>query len=160
MKNLKFTLLLTLILLSAICFAACGDTADDKLPIPEISVLGEEVLAVTEIPSPLEITAPEATDYFGTAEADIEELFIRISEESIKADMVCIVKCTDTEAAARVQSAVNMYLTLQKNSFQSYLPLEYAKLKDVAVNTDGVYVYCAVGEKADEIAAIFDKYFN
>ena len=160
MKKFKLPLLITLVILSAFCFSACKDSVSDKLPVPAVSVLGDELLAVTEIASPLEITAEEATDYFGTAEADIEDLYIRISEESIKADMVCVIKCVDAAAAERVSSAVGSYLALQRNSFRSYLPIEYEKLKDVTVKTDGVYVYCAVGEKTEEIAAIFDKYFN
>ncbi len=160
MKKIKFALIFTLIIFSAFCMVACEDGANEKLPVPQLSVLGEEVLAVTAIDSPLEITKSEAADYFGTSPTDVEDLYIRISEESIKADMVCIIKCVDTAATERVSAAIGSYLTLQRNSFQSYLPLEYAKLKDVSVKTDGVYVYCAVGENANEINAIFDKYFN
>jgi len=64
------------------------------------------------------------------------------------------------ETGKKVFSGDELLAALEAMLFAAGYPLEYEKLKDVTVKTDGVYVYCAVGEKAEEIAAIFDKYFN
>ncbi len=156
----KFILPFLLIFTLSLILGGCGNDVDEKLPIPELSVLGEELVAATAIKNPMELTPDEAEMIMGILAADISQSYIRISEEAIEAEMVCLIKCTDEAAAERVKTAVSSYISHQAATFQSYLPEEYAKLKDVTAKSDGLYVYAAVGSDRETINEIFARYFK
>ena len=138
----------------------CEIEPDAKLPLPGLSVLGEELGMATAIKNPMELTPDEAEMIMGIMAADVEESYIRISEEAIEAEMVCLIRCTDEVAAERVRAAVSSYISHQAATFRSYLPEEYAKLEGVSAKAEGVYVYAAVGSDRDAINEIFARYFK
>ena len=156
----KFILPFLFIFALSLILGGCGNDVEDKLPVPQLSVLGEELIAATAIKNPMELTPDEAEMIMGISAADIAESYIRISEEAIESEMVCLIKCTDEAAAERVRTAVSSYISHQAATFQSYLPEEYAKLKDVTAKSDGLYVYAAVGSDSTAINEIFARYFK
>ncbi len=156
----KFILPFLLIFTLSLILGGCRNDVDEKLPVPELSVLGEELVTATAIKNPMELTSDEAEMIMGISSADIAESYIRISEEAIESEMVCIIKCSDEVAAERVKTAVSSYISHQAATFQSYLPEEYAKLKDVTAKADGLYVYAAVGGDRDTVNEIFARYFK
>lgn len=156
----KFILPFLLIFILSLILGGCENNEDNKLPLPQLSVLGEELLTATAMQNPMELTPDEAEMIMGISAGDISESYIRISEEAIESEMVCLIKCTDEAAAERVKTAISSYISHQAATFQSYLPEEYAKLKDVTAKADGIYVYAAVGSDRDTINEIFARYFK
>ena len=154
-KKLCTILALTSLL---ICFTSCaGDEAPKNVNVNDVY---NEVAASITVPDFIELTETDIVDYVAVNIADLKQMKVQISAEAISADQIVICEAVDAEAATRVEEAFSTYLNSVKNSFENYLPSEYAKMKDIQVQKSGNYIYYAVTSELDTVNSIFDKYFK
>jgi hypothetical protein len=126
----------------------------------DLDAVYAEIESTVTLPEFIAIEEKELTDFFGLDPADFKKIIIRIGAESILADEIVICEAKDEEATARIKKGLEEHLQNQINSFKTYIPAEYDKLKDVTVNIKGNYIYYAVSSSAETINGIFNKYFG
>lgn len=156
MKKIFCTVLALTALLG--CLSAC--TGNDTPKEVNVNDVYNEVAAAITVPDFIELTETDIVDYVAIDIADLKQMKVQISAEAISADQIVICEAVDAEAAARVEAAFSAYLDSVKNSFENYLPSEYAKMKDIQVQKSGNYIYYAVTSELDKVNSIFDKYFK
>ena len=156
MKRLLCTVLVMAALLC--CFTSCAGSTEPK----EVNVndVYNEVAAAISVPDFIELTESDIVDYVAVNVADLKQMKVQISAEAISADQIVLCEAVDAEAASRVEAAFSAYLNSVKNSFENYLPSEFAKMKNIEVQRSGNYVYYAVTAEIEKVNDIFDKYFK
>ena len=140
------------------CFTSCAGSTEPK----EVNVndVYNEVAAAISVPDFIELTESDIVDYVAVNVADLKQMKVQISAEAISADQIVLCEAVDAEAASRVEAAFSAYLNSVKNSFENYLPSEFAKMKNIEVQRSGNYVYYAVTAEIEKVNDIFDKYFK
>lgn len=156
MKRLLCTVLVMAALLC--CFTSCAGNPEPK----EVNVndVYNEVSAAITVPDFIELTESDIVDYVAVDLADLKQMKVQISAEAISADQIVLCEAVDADAASRVEAAFSAYLNSVKNSFENYLPSEFAKMKNIEVQRSGNYVYYAVTAEIEKVNDIFDKYFK
>ena len=140
------------------CMASCSGKETPK----EVNVndVYNEVAAAVTVPDFIELTENDIVDYVAVDVADLKQMKVQISAEAISADQIVLCEAVDSAAADRVEAAFKTYLNSVKNSFENYLPSEYAKMEDIEVQRSGNYIYYCVTSEVDKVNEIFDKYFK
>lgn len=99
----------------------------------------------------LEIIEGKEIKYTYDIEEDwYEDFSAEVSGNLAFADEMVFVKASSDDNVAKIKEALEDRLQNRKNTLQSYAPLEYDKLCNSKVQTNGKYVYMIVGNDTEE----------
>ena len=161
MKKLVSLLLAAMLLLSA---AACGEKEPAAPALKEGVTLQSIVDSISEeyefsMPGALDETM--LTDLLGISAEDVEEFAGNITMVMVSADNLIAVKAKEGKLEA-VQNALEDRLAFVNQSFEQYLPEQYAKAQAGKVFTVGDYAFLVIMGRMDhdpaaEVAEIEGK---
>lgn len=97
--------------------------------------------------------------YYEIEESWYEEFAAKAAGDTALADEVVVVKASDDEALKKIQEALEKRVKDRKEVLQSYAPVEYDKLCDSEVKTEGDYVYLVVGSEGNKAEKALEKLF-
>ncbi len=99
------------------------------------------------------VSAEVAAGLYGIEPGDVEESRLMCSTGAT-AEEIGLFKCTDEEAAARVEAKANDRIKLQKKAYESYAPEEIPKLDDAVITKKGAYVFYVVSTDSSKIKKV------
>ena len=95
--------------------------------------------------------------YYGLNSADYDGVMLYISDNSMSAQEVLLVKVKDSSQAGEVEAAVTERLKNRENVFAGYAPDEVKLLKSAERSTRGDYIFLAVMTDAQKYKKAFSK---
>lgn len=155
---MKKKIIAILLLLAVLACTACAGEKPDASTI-DIYKLGAEVSAVIKFEDSMKLSTDSALSFFDLVSGSISEGYFEV-DDGLNVSSVFIAKTPSAEAAESLQKAMQTYLDSLKKQYESYLPEEYQKLKDVQVKTYDTIVYYGIGNDAAAIDGVFSRYFK
>ena len=149
--------LLSVLLIAALIFTltACG-----KKDTAKSANLGEVLAKFSFDGEMLALDANDLLDLYGVNSADVKQFAAAVNTSGIDCDEVVLVEAVNTDAAARVKTALDNRYQAKLNETENYLPDEYAVIKTCSVTMDGNYVAMIVAPNAEELTKIYRESFK
>lgn len=153
MKKLGICLLS--ILLSLCILSACGTAQVDlKTVFDEInSQFGISDLTVIE-------DASKLNRYYMIEEDSVKQFAAEFSAESSVFTEIVLIEAVDDASAGEIATLLNNHYQSRLSEAKSYNPESVAMLENCSVEQNGAYVSLIIDEKAAEIKAVYDSYFE
>ena len=157
--------MLTMVL--AMVVSACSgnksSTTDDKTTTIEPSASAKEMTEqmVTEVEQPalMELTAEDLKNLYNLDAAKLEDFSVRIPMMNVKSNEIAIFKVKDQNDVAEVVAAIKVRAENAMKPFEQYLPDQYENAKNHKIVTKGNYVLFVISDQADELIAVYDRFF-
>lgn len=156
---MKKILTLSVMLILALSLAACS-SADPKQtakPVVLEDVYAEMTKDVT-LPEMVELSDTMAT--FGIAEADYSEYVGFTSNEPTKADVIIIFMAVNSDAATRIETALNNYRDAKLEEANGYNADMYSVLTASSVQRSAYYVCFVASGQRDALMTVYNKYIR
>lgn len=152
--------IISVLLLIVICVSvsSCAGSKPDASTI-DIYKLGAELSEAVGFENSMKMSTDSASSFFDLSSGAMAEGYFEV-DDGLSVNTVFIAKTSDTAAAELLQKSMQTYVDSQKKQYETYLPEEYAKIKDTVVKVYDTIVYYAVGKSNDSINSIFDRYFK
>jgi len=156
---MKKAIFIVLALVFALGLAACGGGtgAFKEVDLTKVMAAIQEQVKPQEM---MELQEGNLMDYYGIDPVDVKQFAASISETGLKASEIVMMEAVDADAATRIKEKLEGRLQQLINSFNNYLPEEYAIAKDCKVESYGNYVTLFVSDKADRMKEIFESYIE
>lgn len=154
MKKTAFAILALMLVLG---LAACGG-GTSTVKEADLAAIMADIQTQVQPQEMMELQEGNLMDYYGIDPVDVKQFAASISETGLKASEIVMMEGVDAEAAARIEEKLEGRLQQMINSFNNYLPEEYAIAKDCKVESYGNYVTLFVSDKADRMKEIFESY--
>lgn len=147
----KLICVTALIAVLAIMLCACGQAAK---PLSEVF---EQIKTDYNVTDMLEFDSVDDFSRYGIAADDIKEYAGGINRSGVNQEEIIMILATDSDAAARVEEALNKRLESKMNETKNYNPEQYAIMEDCSVDVDNNYVSLFISENADKMKADYKK---
>ncbi|MTI47742.1 DUF4358 domain-containing protein [Sporosalibacterium faouarense] len=165
-----------LILLAVISFAGCSQqTSEVNIPVKDIigtiqdkmiedaiaNGLDEEAIEDGKLPGYMEVDLMEESDNVVLGDfikkEDIEEGIALQSMFNVNSDLIIVLKAkTETEVDA-LKGKLEEIKEMQDNTWSSYLPDQYEKVKNNIIEVNGRYLIYITSQEPESIKEIFDS---
>ncbi len=113
------------------------------------SVLDTEALIETDVQG--------LKRYYGLNSADYDGVMLYISEASMSAEEVLLIKVRTEEQVQKVRAAVEKRLENRKNDFSGYAPKQAQLIEQAQLSVRGKYIFLAVSSEAEQYKEAFSK---
>lgn len=140
-----------------LCLAGCGGAPAEEV---DLHAAMEEMLAEAPIAEALELTEEDMLNFYGIEASQMEDFAATACSMGIEADELVLVKAVDEDGAQAVEELLQQRLENRRSEFRNYSPEEYEVLTQGSVERNGLYVRLIVSPEAEELAAIYDSYFQ
>lgn len=160
-------IVITLTMMLALVVSACSgnnsSTTDDKTTTVEASKsakeMTEEMVTQVEQPALMELTAEDLLNLYGLDATKLEDFSVRIPMMNVKSNEIAIFKMKNVNDIAEVLTAVEQRAEDVMKPFEQYLPDQYENAKNHKIITKGNYVLFIISDQADELIAVYDRFF-
>lgn len=110
------------------------------------------------LPPMLEVDAEMALDFYGFDPADYAQGVLMISQDSLLADEVLLLRATDAAAAARLKAFMQGRLEAKANEAKGYSPEQYAIIQKGQLLAEGLSLALIVSPDVDKLTAVYRQY--
>lgn len=150
MKRIIAALLLLALVLTA---AGCGKKeVEVQIDLDALYKQFEE-----KLPAMLALDADGQTNFMGIDAADCQKSLVSICAEGLRADEIWLIQAKDADALERLHALAESRLTIKAEETKSYVPDQYAIVKEGKLLTRGLYLALIVSPDAGEMEAAFQK---
>ncbi|MGE7021921.1 DUF4358 domain-containing protein [Solibacillus cecembensis] len=164
---MKKIMVIMLTMVLAIVVSACSgnksSTTDDKTAHIEAShsakEMTEKMVKEVEQPALMELTAEDLKNLYNLDAAKLEDFSVRIPMMNVKSNEIAIFKVKDPNDVAEVVAAIKVRAENAMKPFEQYLPDQYENAKNHKIITKGNYVLFVISDQADELIAVYDRFF-
>lgn len=122
-----------------------------------ISGIYDQICQKVELVSPMQPTADFIYNYYGIATDSLDDYVFSLSEESISAETIIIIRCADDATRAAAKSSLEVLREDKLMELQDYLPDQYTLVERASVVEKGDYVYLVISENDSAIIAIIEE---
>lgn len=150
MKRIIAALLLLALVLTA---AGCGS----KKPETEVNLDALYKHYEEKLPAMLSLDADGQMNFMGIDAADCQQSLVSICAEGLRADEIWLIQAKDADALERLHALAEARLTIKAEETESYVPDQYAIVKEAKLLTRGLYLALIVSPDAEEMAEAFQK---
>ncbi|MCI8497471.1 MAG: DUF4358 domain-containing protein [Clostridiales bacterium] len=153
MKKFFCTVIACMLLLS---LAGCGGGAKTA----DLSAAMKSIESAVTFGDMMDLTQEDLQAYYGIDAKDVKQFAVKISPTGINCDEVALIEGVDEAASKRIEEKLQAHYQNQCNSFQDYLPEQYAILEKCSVKRDGNFVSLIVSENAETIQKTYEAAFK
>lgn len=155
MKNMKRILAISLsaVMLLAL-LAACGGKKDSDVSI-DLNALWGKITALGELPMLEDIPEEYLADLCGIDPADLEEYLYKRPGMNVQATEFFVAKVKEGKMDT-VKAALESHQANLDAQWSTYLPDQYALVKNYKLTTNGGYIFFAVSEYAEQAEKAFN----
>ena len=166
MKKRFSAIIMALLLLFSI--SACGEGASKKEIELDLDTIAETLCASGYFSDVMErVDSISVSDLLllneDRVEASPEDLvdsrYYGVTA-GVTANQFILLEGADTEAADRLENALNTYVEDQKLGFESYFPEQAARFDDPIIERQGKYLLLAIGEDREPLADLCSRLMN
>lgn len=156
-------LTMVLALVVSACSGSNSSTTDDKATTLEPNASAKEMTEqmVTEVEQPklIELTAEDLKNLYNLDAAKLEDFSVRVPMMGVKTNEIAIFKVKDEKDIAEVLTAIEQRAESVMKTFEQYLQDQYENAKNHKIITKGNYVLFVISDQADELIAVYDRFF-
>lgn len=128
----------------------------EKASVPEKIV--DEIKQKCNLPEMEELSLYQLREIYGIKEKDVAYFSALKANDSLVRDEVIIVQAMDEGEACSVRDRLQAHYENVLEESKEYLPDEYEKVKNCAVEKDGVYVRLFISDNAEIMDKIYESY--
>ncbi|MEG0440316.1 MAG: DUF4358 domain-containing protein [Solibacillus sp.] len=162
-KMMVIMLTMVLALVVSACSGNKSSTTDDKTTTIEASKsakeMTEQMVKEVEQPALMELTAEDLKNLYNLDAAKLEDFSVRIPMMNVKSNEIAIFKVKDPNDVAEIVAAIKVRAENAMKPFEQYLPDQYENAKNHKIITKGNYVLFVISDQADELIAVYDRFF-
>lgn len=129
-------------------------TGGSRKPFSEVSKSFEGSIHAENMKS---VGAQGLKRYYGLNGADYDGVLFYVSEHSMSADEILLIKAKNEEQVQEIESAIDRHLQNRIEDFDGYAPDEAKLLKDAERSTRGTYIFLCVSKDAKAYKKAFVK---
>ncbi|MBE6841782.1 MAG: DUF4358 domain-containing protein [Ruminococcus sp.] len=143
---------------SAMMFCSCSG-GDEKTDVSAQKLLSAALESGAKFEEMESVEGEYIKFNYDIEESWYEEFAAQAAGNPAFADEVIVVKAADSDSLKNIQNALNGRIEERKKVLQSYAPVEYDKLSESKVKTEGDYVYLVVGSDTKKAEKALEKLF-
>lgn len=111
----------------------------------------DEITQSVTLNSPMVLPDDYISNYYGIDLNSLEEYVFSMSEASVSAEMIVLVKAKDSASIQTLTAALQTVIDQKRSEMENYLPDQFQIVDKSSVQVKGNYVYLVISEQADSI---------
>ncbi len=149
---MRRVILCALALTLALSLAACGAPAKESADLSAVYTACQEYL-----PDMMVLDDTTMLNFLGINAADCSQVITAICAVGLQADEVWLIQAKDQDALNRLTALAQTRQTAKEDETESYLPDQYAIVKEGKILTEGLYLAYLVSPHVEQMQAAFEK---
>lgn len=143
------------VMVAAVLLSVCGCSAKKKGSM-SLNDIMTQIVSECSVSNTLEITTKDdlAAQYAISADS-INDFAAQVGSSSLNQEEIVMIQATTTDAAAAIQSQLNVHYKEKLESCRDYLPDDYKMIQKCEVKTKDKYVYMFISDNAEKMEEIF-----
>ncbi len=142
---MKKRIFLLLILILALCLAACGQKQTEKEPV-DLQAVYDSLTG--QMPEMMVLDETMQLNLLGVDAADCEQVITAICADSMRVDEVWLLKAKDQTALEKLTELAKVRVESQAEVCQSYAPDQYAIVQKAQIVSADLYLALLIGPEA------------
>ena len=135
-----------------LALSACSSAAK---PLSDVFAAIKSEVGISEM---VEFASVDDLDrFYGIDAADVTEFAGGINNSGVNQEEIVLIKASDKDAAARVETALTNRYNSKLNETKSYNPEQYAVLESCGVEVNGLYVSMILSANASAMKEIYHQ---
>lgn len=147
-KGILWALMLALLL----SLTACGAPAKEPADLNGVYAACQEYL-----PDMMVLDDTTMLNFLGIHAEDCTQVIAAICAAGLQADEVWLIQAKDQDALNRLTALAQTRQTAKEDETESYLPDQYAIVKEGKILTQGLYLAYLVSPRVDDMQAAFEN---
>lgn len=147
---------IAILILAALLLSACGK---EPAPAPTEPVNLETVYVFASglLPEMMTLEGETRLNFLGIDEALCDQVITAVCANGLMADEIWLVRAKDQAALDEIKTLAESRLEAKKQETESYLPEQYAIVKEAKLLTHDLYLALIVSPDAAEMQSAFES---
>lgn len=149
---MKRIMICALALLLVLSLAACGEDKTKDVNLDELYASFGEYL-----PEMMTLEGDMLLNYLGIDAGDCTKVIAAVCANGLQADEVWLIQAKDQDALNRLLALAQSRQSAKEDETESYLPDQYAIVKEGKLLTEGLYLAYLVSPSAQQMQTAFEN---